>query len=160
MTDQKQPKSTMSFDDGNQLMVFRDRWDPTIAKLTQVELIQTLLDEASLAGLEPCDRNYAGKPNIYLRSKYRVEKDGTETNIGDVFVMFVRKPYVPPLCTQCGEREAEFGGYCAPCDVEAEGNVLCPICGGRGILDDISGNSDECPECAGEGEIPKAEEEI
>lgn len=30
--------------------------------------------------------------------------------------------------------------------------IICPICGGRGILDDNFGNEEDCPECDGEGE--------
>jgi len=63
-------------------------------------------------------------------------------------------PFEPPPCDKCGEGVAVVGGYCSKCDIAAEGNKLCPICGGRGILDDISGNSDDCPECEGVGEIP------
>ncbi len=79
----------MDFDDLKQPMVWRDR--NLCEHMTQPQIIETLTREAAAEGYEPCDLNYAGKPNIYLRAQFMLDRAGFKVWQKDGFVMFVRK---------------------------------------------------------------------
>lgn len=78
----------MDFDDGKQQMVCCLR--QSVEDLTSPEIVNLLTVEAAKDNLEPFDLNWDGKPNIYLRGKYKREEDGSFTHLADWFVMFVR----------------------------------------------------------------------
>lgn len=79
----------MSFNDGTQPMIWRDR-DACEGK-TQPEIIAEMTAEALEEGYEPSDLNYAGKANLYLRGQFNLDQTtGEKTHLKDGFVMFVQ----------------------------------------------------------------------
>jgi len=74
----------MDFDDSKQDMLFRTRAE--LEGLPHPEIVDVFLEEADKKGYQPCDLNWAGTPNIYLRGKYI---HGTDNWVEDLFVMFV-----------------------------------------------------------------------
>lgn len=58
-------------------------------KLNYDQISEILIEKK----FDPCDLNYNKRPNIYLRGKYRINKDGTKTLIKDRFIMFVTKKW-------------------------------------------------------------------
>jgi hypothetical protein len=78
----------MNNETGQEIHVVINRKDYNSANYDQIS--EALIDEAKKEGLTPCDLNWNGRPNIYLRGRYEI--DGFRKNfIEDIFIMFVKK---------------------------------------------------------------------
>ena len=82
----------MNKETGQELHIWKDRAE--CVDLNCDQIMASLLENAVREGYEPCDLNWRGRPNIYLRGMYEGDV-GTDISlfpwVKDGFIMFVRK---------------------------------------------------------------------
>ena len=82
----------MEKENGYELHIWKDRI--RCEDLNYDEILLEMCAEASREGYLPCDLNYIGRPNIYLRGMYEGEKGASVDSfkwLKDGFIMFVQK---------------------------------------------------------------------